>query len=179
MHFEVSNNNKKYNFGTAKGNLILNLLSTVEPNNGRMLYEVALLLDDKDVTATYFENWPHINFNLNNYNPMSADGNWIYIPKEGDHFLINSQTLDKSILPYLSFSAASFIGNYFIDSFLIILSYDEVIQKDLITKTTKNIKKPSDNLYFLSIQFENNDSAILTLGDGSQKLVKLDTLEYQ
>ncbi|MBN8693009.1 MAG: hypothetical protein J0L69_07410 [Bacteroidetes bacterium] len=179
MNFEVLDINKKYSFRTIKGILSLILLSSVEPNNGRMLYEVSLMLDDKDVTATYFENWPHINFNLNNYNPMSADGNWIYIPKEGDHFLINSQTLDKSILPYLSFSAATFIGNYFIDNSLIVLSYDEVIQKDLINKTTKKIKKPSNNLSFQSIQFENNNTAKLMFSDGSQKSVDLDTLEYQ
>ncbi len=173
----MTNDNEKYSFQTDKGILELNLIDVVEPNNGRMLYKVLLHLDNEDITKKYFDNWNFINFYLDKYAPLSVDKKWIYIPKEGDHFLIDTQNLEKKILPNLTLSAATFIGNYFLDNYLIILGSEEIVQKNLLTKTTKLLKQVDKQIYFRELKIFSEQKLLLTLSNGQTKKIDIETLE--
>ncbi len=135
---------QNYIFPTSKGDLCLNIINSIEPNNGRMLNEVRLLLKTKDKiedkTIEYFENWNYINYYLNEYQGISDDKKWIYIPKEMEHFIINTQTLKKTVLPNLELSAASFIRNIFYKQFLIIFGYKQIIITNLETNEVEDIR---------------------------------------
>lgn len=167
------NDNDRFSFQTDKGILELVLIDVVEPNNGRMLYKVILNLKNEDITKNYFDNWNFINFNLDRYSPLSIDKKWIYIPKEGDHFLIDTQNLEKKILPKLNFSAATFIGNYFLDNYLIILGSEEIIQKNLLTKTTNILKQTDKHIYFRKLEIINQKKILLTLSNGLTEQIEL------
>jgi hypothetical protein len=130
---------QEYLFPTAKGNLKLIIVNSIEPNNGRMLNEVQLFLNNEDKTAEYFENDNYINYYLNEYQAMSDDKKWIYIPKETNHFIINSETLEKIVLPNLKLSAASFSRNIFYQQILIIFGYKQIIITNLETNDCENI----------------------------------------
>lgn len=172
----MTNNFEKYSFQTDKGILELSLIDVVEPNNGRMLYKVLLHLDNEDITKKYFDNWNFINFYLDKYSPLSVDRNWIYIPKEGDHFLIDTQNLERKILPNLTLSAATFIGNYFLDNYLIILGREEVVRKNLLTKTTKILKQTDKKNYFRELEILDKQKILLTLSNGQSEQVDIETL---
>ncbi|MCB9033891.1 MAG: hypothetical protein H6553_08645 [Chitinophagales bacterium] len=130
----------QFQFKTAQGILLLRCTHIVEPNNGRMLYEVTLTLNNTDVTQKYFDNWQCINFNLSAYEGQSNDYPFIYIPKETHHFLINTNTLEKIDLPSLYLSTVNFISNQFNNQYLTIHSINEVQIVDLKQLTTKVIK---------------------------------------
>jgi hypothetical protein len=114
----------------------LGLLSLIigeyyEPNNGRELFEVRLLLDERDVTGLYFGSWPYVNGDLENYHALSPDGIWMFVPKESDHFLIHLPSSQKVDLPPLSLSAVNFAGNKFEENFLVIKSKTGDLRIDL------------------------------------------------
>ncbi|TAH20103.1 MAG: hypothetical protein EAZ08_06840 [Cytophagales bacterium] len=172
------NNESKYVFQTSKGILKLSIIGEVEPNNGRMLYQVSLHIDNQEVTKEYFGSWNYINFYLDRYVPSSSDGKWLYIPKEGDHFLIDTQNLEKIMLPNLYLSALTFIGNYFHKHYLLVLGREEIIQKNLLTKTDKLLKQIDGHLYFSDLKIFGEQSVAITFSNGQTKIVDIETLEY-
>lgn len=165
-----------YLFKTAKGVGKLICLDGIEPNNGRMLYKISLLINEVDVTSHYFENINNINFYLRDYVAVSPDENWVYIPKEGDHFLIDTHTLQKVSLPYLAFSAATFKKNFFYQHFLIIVSSEEVIIKNLQNGKVKKINVPHQKVYFEDVRIANENTLHLYLSTDTISEFQLDTL---
>jgi hypothetical protein len=139
-----------YSFDTNKGTLMLSSHGLIEPNNGRMLLEARLTLNGEDMTEFYFGKWNYINY-IGQYEPLSDDKSWIYIPHEGDHFLINAQSLEKIPLPSLNLSAAYFIKNVFYQQFLVVLSYDTFICKNLSTGILNTMYLDDRQQYFKDI----------------------------
>jgi hypothetical protein len=169
--------NQIYRFQTAKEILELKIIDVIEPNNGRMLNVVLLYLNGVNVTGQYFNFQNYINFDLEKYMPQSLDKKWIYIPKENDHFLINTQNLEIISLPSLMFSATSFIGNYFFGNYLIVLSYQEIIQKNLATQTTKVLKQIDKQLFFKDLNILDEKAMQITLSNGQAILIDVDLLK--
>jgi hypothetical protein len=142
-----------------------------------MLYKVSLYFNNEDVTQKYFDNWNYINFYLDKYEPISFDKKWIYIPKENNHFLIDTQNLEKKVLPNLTFSAITFIGNYFIGNYLIILGREEIIQKNLLTKTIKFLKQVHKEVYFCDLKILDKQQILLTFSSGEAYKIDIETLK--
>ncbi len=170
-------NYPSFSFPTAKGTLHLTCLYECEPNNGRMLYVVQLLLDEADVTRQFFDGWNHINTNLHKYVPVSGNKQWIYIPKEGDHFLINTATLEKTGLPDLEVSATTFIGNLFIGGYLLIVGKRQLISKNLHTGATALLNQYDAHTYFKEVQINDEHSITIVLSNGAKDTVSLHTFQ--
>ncbi len=102
-----------------------------EPNNGRELFGVKLMLEECDVTEQYFGNWPFVPIHLDQYQALSPDEQWMYIPKEDGHFVIHLPSLQKVDLPSLPFAAINFMGNYFEEKMLIVKSRAGDLRIDL------------------------------------------------
>jgi hypothetical protein len=161
----------EFTFLTEKGILKLKCTDIVEPNNGRMLYKVDLFLDDKNLTKEYFDDWNYINFYLNQYSPTNNE--WIYIPKESNHFLIKISTLEKIELPYLALSAVTFIKNIFINDYLIVLCSDQIIFKNLINETVRKMEKDEKNIYFSELHILDSGKIEIKFSDSSSKMIDL------
>jgi len=157
---------ESYSFLTSKGVLKLNLIEDVEPNNGRMLYKVSLFLDNKNVTTSYFGDWDHINYYLDHYQLISADKRWIYIPKENNHFLIDSETLEKIDLLPVHLSAAVFIGNIFYEHSLFVVIHNEIISKNLQTGKSKRLKRLEKGIYYYEIVSNDSKNIVIRRSDG-------------
>ena len=74
-------------------------------------------------------------------------------------------------------SAAYFIGNYFFGNYLIVLSYQEIIQKNLATQTTKVLKQIDNQLFFKDLNILDEKSMQITLSDGQAILIDVDLLK--
>lgn len=159
-----------YSFDTRKGAMVLACLGVTEPNNGRMLWGVSLTLNGEDVTELYFGKWNYINC-VGDYEPLSGDKLWIYIPMEGSHFLINSQTLEKIDLPPLMLSAATYVKNVFYGHFLVVLSHDTLICKNLSTGIVKTMNTDDRNNRFKDIISINHETvSVITYRDQTKQL---------
>lgn len=156
---------------TQKGVLLLKCIDSVEPNNGRMLYKVNLFLDDKNITEEYFDSWNYIAFYLNQYSPSNDE--WIYIPKEGQHFLVKISSLEKISLPEVPLFAASFIKNIFVDHYLIVLCNNQIICKNLVNGTVINIEQDHKKVYFRNLKLLNLDKIEIELIDSSSRIIDL------
>ena len=66
-----------------------------EPNNGRMLRVVSFFIDDKNVTKKYFGNWNKLNWELEHYQFSSKNKRYVFLPKEGIPFLVDTTSLKK------------------------------------------------------------------------------------
>ena len=75
------------------------------------------------------------------------------------------------------FSAGFFVGNYFCGNYLIVLSYQEIIQKNLATQTTKVLKQIDNQLFFKNLHFLDEKSMQITLSDGQAILIDVDLLK--
>ncbi len=126
-----------YTFQIFNSIFELQIIDTIEWQPQRMLHQVTLSHNGKDVTAQYFGTWNYLNFNLDNYQGLSPDKKYLYIPKEGDHFVINTETLEKIELPEIPLSTLYFEGNSFIGDSLVILSYRQILVYNFLTRTVK------------------------------------------
>lgn len=87
----------------------LKIIGYDEPNNGRELHIAELYINGKNLSDNYFENkWNRLNFNLDEFQFESPDSKYIFIPAEGNSFVINSNTLSMIKLPYKAFSTGHF-----------------------------------------------------------------------
>ena len=104
----------------------------VEPNNGRMLYEVELKINDEVVTERYFDkSWPYINM-YSAYEPDSPDGRFFFVPKESGGFVLDALHNFSVIgLPGKALSAAKYIGNTYFGNRLFLVYRDEIAVLDL------------------------------------------------
>jgi hypothetical protein len=124
-------NENSYKSPSSAGTFNLIIGEYHEPNNGRELFGVKLLLEERDVTAQYLGNWPYVPIYLDQYQALSPDEQWMYIPKEDGHFVIHLPSLQKVDLPILPLAAVNFMGNYFEEKMLIVKSRAGDLRVDL------------------------------------------------
>ncbi|PJJ58610.1 hypothetical protein [Hymenobacter chitinivorans] len=114
----------------------------VEPNNGRMLWEVDLKINGELVTEKYFGGWPRTDM-PDKYEPDSPDGRFFFIAEEGGGFVLDTHHDFKAIgFSCLGPSAATFRGNIYSDRYLFLVHYHEVILFDLTTLTQRSLAFP-------------------------------------
>ena len=119
-------------YKSKQGNIELKIVGYDEPNNGRELHVEELFINGKNFSDEYFKNkWNRLNFNLNEFQFESADYKFIFVPAEGNSFLINTESLTATYISYKGVSTVSFMKNEFIDGFLIIHCLDEKINENL------------------------------------------------
>lgn len=114
-------------FESAYHKIKLILTGWDEPNNGRMLHTADLYINEKLKTNKYFDKWNRLDWNLENYMFESNDGKFVYIPKEGGGFLIETSSFRKIDLPYKALSTITFLKNEFIGNILRIIHTDKTI----------------------------------------------------
>ncbi|MDH5381215.1 MAG: hypothetical protein OEW75_10200 [Cyclobacteriaceae bacterium] len=109
------------------GHLRIEIDGQFEPNNGRTLWSVKVLLDNNDINSQLFDNnWNYINFETN-YLKLSDDAsNFYYIPAEGQSKLIRKSDAKIIELKYQRASTSRFIGNRFSEKYLIEIFKDEI-----------------------------------------------------
>lgn len=119
----------------------------VEPNNGRLLYEIDLKINGEVVTDRYFSrNWHHINI-YRIYEPDSPDGRFFYVPAESRGFLLDVPNNFAVIgMPGKALSAANYIGNLFFTERMFLVYRDEVVMFDLQTLKTTTYDFPNHNV---------------------------------
>lgn len=166
-----------YTFNTAKGVGELVCVDAIEPNNGRMLYKVKLLINNLDQTHLYFEDINTIVFYLNDYVPVSEDKKWMYVPKESNHFVINTHNLQKISLPNLTLSAATFIKNFYYQHFLIVIASFEVIIKNLENNEVHTLRSPNTSIRFKDVLIGNNHTLNICSSNQEQQTFDLNMLD--
>lgn len=123
------------------GKLQVQALGLVEPNNGRMLWEVEVFYEEVNLNEFIFpKGWSYLNFNLTGWVLEDEKSHFFYIPVETQSILINAKTLAIYKLSVQSLSTAGFEGNYFKDGFLVEIYEDVKIMTNLKTLVSEEIK---------------------------------------
>ncbi|KQT18414.1 hypothetical protein ASG31_06740 [Chryseobacterium sp. Leaf404] len=119
-------------YQSKNGKIELKIVGYDEPNNGRSLHIAELYIQSKDYTSQYFENgWNRLNFNLDDFQFESADSKFIFIPAEGNSFLINTNTFAIIKFPFKAFSTFHFKKNEFLENSVKIYYSDETLELNL------------------------------------------------
>lgn len=99
-----------------------------EPNNGRELWVADLIVHGKQANHLFKHAWNRLNFRLDNYQMSDANQQFMFIPAEGNAFLLNIHQTNKPIyLPYKPLSTLQFVGNFFQSDYLVLLYTDEIV----------------------------------------------------
>ncbi|MDJ0367434.1 hypothetical protein QMK33_19980 [Hymenobacter sp. H14-R3] len=126
----------------------LTYLGIIEPNNGRMLWDVELRIKDQLVTEKYLGSWPTVT--IGNHNESeSPDGRFFFIPTESGGVVIDAeQDFKPNHISCKGQGASSFIGNFYDDNWLIIVHRNEVILFDLLTLQQHSLDFPSVSVWW-------------------------------
>lgn len=132
-----------YTFNAKLHDLALTYLGIIEPNNGRMLWEVELRINGQLVTEKYLGSWPTVTIGSHN-ETESPDGRFFFIPTESGGVVIDAaQNFKPSHISCKGQGAASFIGNVYDGNWLIIVHRNEVIMFDLLMMQQHSLDFPS------------------------------------
>ncbi len=78
-------------YNSRQGNIELKIIGYEEPNNGRELHIAELSINGKNYSDEYFKDkWNRLNFNLNEFQFESDDLKYVFIPAEGNSFVIDT-----------------------------------------------------------------------------------------
>lgn len=123
----------------------------VEPNNGRMLWEVDLKINGELVTNKYFGGWNYTDM-ADKYTPDSPDGRFFFVPAESVSFVIDTQHDYKATgITCQGPSASTFRGNLYSEHYLFLVHYHEVILFDLRTLTQKTLPFPDLSIRWIRL----------------------------
>ena len=122
----------------------------VEPNNGRMLWEVDLKINGQLVTEKYFGNWLYTTMG-DRYTAESPDGRFFFISREGGGLVLDAQRNFKALgIAYRGLSASTFQGNRYDGDWLIIVHRNEVIMFDLLEGKQYSLDFPLVSVHWVS-----------------------------
>jgi len=117
---------------SRNGLIELRIVGYEEPNNGRELHVAQLFVNQKDQSKSFFKNgWNRLNFNLQEFQFESENSEFVFIPAEGNSFIINLKTFELTYIPYKSTSTVLFLKNEFHDDKLTVYYRDETIDVEL------------------------------------------------
>jgi len=115
-------------YKSKNGNIELKIVGYEEPNNGRELHIAELFINGENRSNDYFKNnWNRLNFKLNDLQFESDDLKYVFIPAEGNSFIINTETFVSFYIPYKGISTVLFKKNEFVHDSLIVYYTDEKI----------------------------------------------------
>ena len=130
--------------------IVLIQYGVIEPNNGRMLWEVDLKINGELVTEKYFGNYPHTDIGQHNQ-PDSPDGRYFFIAREGGGFVLDTQRDFAAIyIRCKGQSASSFRGNLYFGKWLILVHNHEVILFDQLTQTQSSLDFPDKYILWVN-----------------------------
>ena len=110
----------------------LKIVGYDEPNNGRELHIAELYINGKHCTHKYFQNkLNRLNFNLDEFQFESQDLKYVFIPAEGNSFLINANTLSIITMPFKALSTICFKRNEFHKGKMKVYYTDETVEINL------------------------------------------------
>ncbi|MCX8531124.1 hypothetical protein [Chryseobacterium luquanense] len=122
----------KTSYQSKNRKIELKIVGYDEPNNGRELHIAEVYICGENLSHKYFENkWNRLNFNLNEFQFESPDSEYIFIPAEGNSFLINTSSFSIIKLPYKALSTIRFKKNEFFENGIRIYYSDETIEINL------------------------------------------------
>jgi hypothetical protein len=120
-------NQSSFSCSTNNTNIILNITGYDEPCNGRNLWKADLFMNGVNANNLFQHSRNRLNYNLNDVQFHSPDKQWVFIPAEGNSFLIHTAATEVYYLPQVMLSAVYFLGNSFTDDALIVV-YQRLIQ---------------------------------------------------
>ncbi len=110
----------------------LKIVGYDEPNNGRELHIAELYINGENCSRKYFQNkWNRLNFNLDEFQFESQDLKYVFIPAEGNSFLINANTLSMIKTPFKPLSTICFKKNEFHQGKMKVYYTDETVEINL------------------------------------------------
>jgi hypothetical protein len=114
----------------------LQIMAYDEPNNGRELWVADIVINGNNYNHLFKNNWNRLNFYLNHYQMCPENAQFVFIPAEGNSFLINMRQINAPIfLPYKPLSTLEFSGNFFQSDYLILIYTDEITLFHLYKQT--------------------------------------------
>lgn len=132
-----------YTFKAKLHDLALTYLGIIEPNNGRMLWEVELRIDGQLVTEKHLGSWPTVTIGSHN-ETESLDGRFFFIPTESGGVVIDAaQDFKPTYISCKGQGASSFMGNAYDGNWLLIVHRNEVIMFDLVAMQQRSLDFPS------------------------------------
>ncbi|WP_460585862.1 hypothetical protein [Hymenobacter arcticus] len=138
-----------FTFKSKFHDLELTYLGIIEPNNGRMLWEVELRINGQLVTEKYLGSWPTVTIGSHN-ETESPDGRFFFIPTESGGVVIDAaQDFKRMHISCKGQGAASFIGNVYDGNWLIIVHRNEVIMFDLLVLQQHSLDFPSVSVWWV------------------------------
>ena len=161
-----------FTFVSKFHDLALTYLGIIEPNNGRMLWEVELRHNGQLVTNQYLGSWPTVTIGSHN-ETESPDGRFFFIPTEsGGIVLAAEQNFEGTHISCKGQGAISFIGNFYQGDWLVIVHSNELIMFDLCVMKQRSLDFPSVNLEWAG--FVDDQHLRLSYREpGSQELQKM------
>ncbi|MEM6321689.1 MAG: hypothetical protein AAF960_28780 [Bacteroidota bacterium] len=105
---------------SKSGDLRLKNLTYSEPNNGRMLWRMDVYHQDQNINSQLFsEGWNHLNFSIEQLMLEDEKKQYLYVPAEGDTFIIRKADNKLFRLPYVGTAGNSYVGNVFVGKKLV------------------------------------------------------------
>jgi len=117
---------------SSDGAFKIQFVSWAEPNNGRMLWQINIFLNDILINKKVFENeWNYINFEINKLQINDVNDTFYYLPAEGKSKLIEKETHRIIDLPSYGASTVRFYGNKFQFNKLLQIYSDTIVVTEI------------------------------------------------
>lgn len=154
---------------SSKGLLRIQFLNWVEPNNGRVLWKVDVLFENRNINKQIFENnWNYLNQKIDQLSINDENEQYYFLPTEskGTLFKISKKkffggyNLIKIDLPYKNVSTLSFIGNQFGFNKLLTIFTDQINITDLNNLKTSYLLKDANGHIFNARLLNENEVRI-------------------
>jgi len=152
---------KKYSrkYSAFNNRVSLVLLNADEPNNGRMLWGVELLVDSEELGSKLTDFWNYISYSLERFEFQSPNEKFIFVPFEKYGYLLELN--NESINHYKLLKGDSwFKFNVFSNDFLAIFYHGSAYTVNLLSKEIKTIKIGKDVDIIEALFFNDNQLEI-------------------
>lgn len=152
-------------------NCKMEIVDYYEPNNGRSLW-LANLFINKELRNNFFKNQANqLNFNLKQFVFCSPCNQYVFVPAEGECFILTISTLKADYLPFVLLSTAFFLGNYFYNNQLLIIYQNKYMTFHLDSK--KTIVHNLDTKNTITSFSAKNNEITLQLDNAVHKIITL------
>ena len=161
---------KEYSTKDEQTKLVL--ISSEEPNYGRMLFGVKVEINGRDVTSEFEPNWNKIFYKLDKFEFTSPNSQFCFFPFESGEILYDNQNKQKiklGPLPRLpKYQYYRFIGNKFSANHLVVVRNYLIQMVNLQTGVINQIKAEPMEM-FEWIKFVDTNTIEITINEIEKK----------